>query len=49
MGVVLVRLSGLSPVAKATSVSTVLANHEDELLEAFSVISPGRVRIRQGP
>ncbi|MXV73993.1 hypothetical protein F4Z99_06925 [Candidatus Poribacteria bacterium] len=48
MGVVLVRLSGLSLPAKATSISTVLANHEDELLEAFSVISPGRVRIRQG-
>ncbi|MDE0469368.1 MAG: DUF5615 family PIN-like protein [Candidatus Poribacteria bacterium] len=49
MGVVLVRLSGLSLPAKATSISTVLANHEDELLEAFSVISPGRVRIRQDP
>ena len=49
MGVALVRLSGLSLPAKATSISTVLANHEDELLEAFSVISPGRVRIRQGP
>ena len=49
MGVVLIRLSGLSLSAKATSVSTVLANHEDELLEAFSVISPGRVRIRRVP
>lgn len=48
MGVVLVRLSGLSLPAKVTSVSTVLANHENELLEAFSVISPGRVRIRRG-
>ena len=47
MGVVLIRLSGLSPAAKATSVSTALANHEDELLEAFSVISPGRIRIRR--
>ena len=47
MGVVLVRLSGLSLSAKTTSVSTVLVNHEDELLEAFTVISPGRVRIRQ--
>lgn len=49
MGVILIRLSGLSIQAKSTSVSTVLANHEDELLEAFSVISPGRVRIRRGP
>ena len=48
MGVVLVRLAGLSPRAKAASVSTVLANHEAELLEVFSVISPGRVRIRGG-
>ena len=47
MGVILIRLSGLSIQAKSTSVSTVLANHEDELLEAFSVISPGRVRIRR--
>ena len=47
MGVVLIRLSGLSLSAKVTGVSTVLANHEDELLEAFTVISPGRVRIRQ--
>ena len=49
MGVVLIRLSGLSLPAKATTISTVLANHENELQEAFSVISPGRVRIRQGP
>ena len=48
-GVVLVRLAGLSPQIKATSVSTVLTNHEDELRGAFSVISPGRVRIRQSP
>ena len=48
MGVVLVRLSGLSLPAKATNISTVLANHENELLKAFSVISPGWVRIRQG-
>lgn len=49
MGVVLIRLSGLSPQAKLTSVSAVFANYENELLEAFSVISPGRVRIRRGP
>lgn len=49
MGVVLIRLSGLSLSAKVTNVSTALANHENELLEAFSVISPGRVRIRRSP
>lgn len=49
MGVVLVRLAGLSLQAKAKNISTVLANHEHELLKAFSVISPGRVRIRKNP
>ena len=48
MGVVLIRLAGLSPQAKSTSVSEVFRNHEGELLGAFSVISPGRVRIRRG-
>ena len=46
-GVVLVRLAGLSPHAKARMVSTVFANRGNELLNAFSVISPGRVRIRR--
>ena len=45
-GVVLVRLAGLSPEAKVRIVSDVFANRTDELLNAFSVISPGRVRIR---
>lgn len=47
VGVVLVRLAGLSSDAKARMVSTVFANHGDELLNAFSVISPERVRIRR--
>lgn len=46
-GVVLIRLAGLSPVAKAAIVSCVFANRGDELLSAFSVISAGRVRIRR--
>ncbi len=46
MGVVLIRLAGLSQQAKAKSISTVFENHGNELLQAFSVISPGRVRIR---
>ncbi len=49
MGIVLIRLAGLSPQAKAKSISTVFADHGHELLQAFSVISPGRVRIRQLP
>ena len=47
VGVVLVRLAGLLSHAKARTVSTVLANHGDELLNAFSVISPERVSIRR--
>jgi len=46
-GVVLIRLAGLSPQAKARIVSAVFANRGDELLNSFSVISPGRVRIRR--
>lgn len=47
MGVVLIRLDGLSKQAKAKSISNVFANQSPQLLEAFSVISPGRVRIRR--
>ncbi|MCZ6678519.1 MAG: DUF5615 family PIN-like protein [Candidatus Poribacteria bacterium] len=46
-GVVLIRLAGLSPQAKARIVSTVFANRGGELLNAFSVISPGTVRVRR--
>lgn len=45
-GVVLLRLAGLSAGAKAQSVSGVFAMREDALRSAFSVISPGRVRVR---
>ena len=46
-GVVLVRLAGLSPSGKAETVSLAIHEHESELSEAFSVISPGMVRIRR--
>ena len=46
VGVVLVRLANLPSQAKARIVSTVFARHRNELLNAFSVISPERVRIR---
>lgn len=46
-GVVLLRLAGLSAVEKAMTVSSVFATQANELLEAFSVISPGRIRIRR--
>ena len=47
-GVVLVRLVGLSADAKADTVSSVFRSRGDELFAAFSVVSPGRVRIRPG-
>ena len=46
-GVVLIRLDGLSKQAKARIVSTIFVNQGTQLLNAFSVISPGRVRIRR--
>ena len=49
MGVILIRLSGLSTQAKAKIILNVFANHADELLHAYSVITPGRVRVRKNP
>jgi predicted nuclease of predicted toxin-antitoxin system len=46
-GVILIRLAGLSPEAKAEIVATVVQEHGSELLRAFSVISPGLVRVRK--
>jgi hypothetical protein len=43
---VLVRLAGLTAVAKAQIVSQVIALHGTEMPGSFSVISPGTVRIR---
>jgi predicted nuclease of predicted toxin-antitoxin system len=45
-GVILIRLAGLSPTSKARVVSAVINDHADELGQAFTVISPGMVRIR---
>jgi len=45
-GVVLVRLAGLSSDAKAEIIATSISNHADKLAHAFTVISPGLVRIR---
>lgn len=45
-GVVLIRLAGLASEMKAAMVSAVFHDHAAELSEAFSVISPGMVRIR---
>ena len=45
-GVVLIRLAGLSAERKAEIVSSAFLEHEADFAHAFSVISPGRIRIR---
>jgi predicted nuclease of predicted toxin-antitoxin system len=46
-GVLLLRLAGLPPAIKAQIVGDVLRSRATELPNAFSVISPGSVRIRK--
>lgn len=46
-GVLLLRLGGLLSEKKADIVADVLRDREAELAQAFSVISPGTVRIRR--
>jgi predicted nuclease of predicted toxin-antitoxin system len=46
-GVVLLRLAGLTAEKKAAIVSFGLRDHGGEMLQAFSVIAPGNVRIRK--
>jgi predicted nuclease of predicted toxin-antitoxin system len=46
-GIVLLRLAGLAPGAKADIVATVFREHGGELAGAFSVVSPGALRIRR--
>ena len=45
-GVILIRLAGLSAERKAEIVSDAFREHAAEFLNQFSVISPGRIRIR---
>ena len=42
-GVLLVRLSGIE---KAELVSNVIADHDQELVDGFTVVTPQRIRIR---
>ncbi len=49
LGVVLVRLPGLAPETKAALVSVAISAHAAEMPGNFSVISPGRIRIRRPP
>jgi len=46
-GIVLYRLAGLSSQEKAEIVSSAIAEHADELLVSFSVITEKAVRIRR--
>jgi predicted nuclease of predicted toxin-antitoxin system len=48
-GVLLIRLAGLSKESKADLVVDALRGHSDELAGAFSVLSPGMIRIRNQP
>lgn len=45
-GVILVRLAGLGPRRKAEIVEACAAKHGEEMRRAFTVISPGGLRIR---
>ncbi len=47
MGVLLIRLWGLGPDAKAAVVSGAVLRHGRELAGAFTVLSPGNIRIRR--
>lgn len=46
-GVILVRLAGISPVLKAEIVASALVAHGDEMEKAFTVVTPGAIRIRR--
>lgn len=45
-GVVLLRLEGLTSATKTTIAVEAIRDHETEMIGAFSVISPGMIRIR---
>lgn len=47
-GVILVRLSGLKPRRKAEIVDASVRVHGGEMTGAFTVITPGGIRIRSG-
>ncbi|MDH4099045.1 MAG: DUF5615 family PIN-like protein [Nitrospirota bacterium] len=46
-GVLLLRLGGISPDSKAERVMIAVGEHGDELLQAFTVVTAGAVRIRR--
>ena len=46
-GVILIRLTGLSPTTKAEVIASALYKHGAELDQAFTVIMAGAIRIRK--
>jgi len=46
-GVLLIRLLGLRPAVKADLVSNAIREHAQELPGAFTVLSPGSIRVRR--
>ena len=48
-GVVLLRLLGLSSEKKAEIATAAIRDHATSLPQAFTVVSPGSIRIRQNP
>ncbi len=46
-GVLFIRLTGLSLAGKARIVSSIIHDHSIGLSQSFTVVSPGRVRIRK--
>jgi predicted nuclease of predicted toxin-antitoxin system len=47
LGVLLIRLVGLSPIRKAEVIAIAIRDHSSELLGAFTVITAGTIRIRR--
>ena len=47
-GVLLLRLTGLSPARKGALVVAYVGAHSEELSHAFAVVSPAGIRIRPG-
>jgi predicted nuclease of predicted toxin-antitoxin system len=47
LGIILVRLVGMSPLLKAEIVSSTIRRHSTELPHRFAVIAPGVLRIRR--
>lgn len=46
-GVILIRLPGSTPSAKAQIVSAVIRQHDEQLRDHFTVVTPGNVRSRR--